>query len=272
MIATAAARIRTALCATTITRLCYVLIFMALLTACTGPVRAPVYGQGPQTHQSEYRTARAVTHYRVRGGDTLYAIAWHYGRDFRDLARWNNIRPPYTIYPGQRLRLTPRPHPRHQKAVATPPANSEGRKREPHHVRAGENRVKARSDRHASRSLRWRWPARGRVVQLQSPLGKKGVDILGKRGQEILAAESGEVVYSGSGLIGYGQLIIIKHNDVFLSAYAHNSSLYVKEGTRVRAGQKIAAMGRSGNDVVGLHFEIRRNGKPVPPLQYLPRK
>ncbi len=261
---------------TAIIRLCCPWIFVILLAACAGPVRAPVYGQGPRVTShlppAEHHGATVPDAYRVRDGDTLYAIAWRYGRDFRDLARWNGIAPPYTIYPGQRIRLTPGSRLRRQRTDNGPLARADARNREAHHTRATENKVKADPGRHARRQLKWRWPARGRVVQLRSPLGKKGVDIRGKPGQEILAAESGEVVYSGSGLMGYGQLIIIKHNDMFLSAYAHNSSLYVKEGTRVRAGQKIAAMGRSGNDIVGLHFEIRRNGKPVPPLRYLPRK
>ncbi len=265
-----------AVCSVTTLELFSLLVLIALLTACAGPVRAPVYGKGSQAEilgsPAGRQKPRPAAYYKVRAGDTLYAIAWRYGRDFRELARWNAIRPPYVIYPGQRLRLTPVARPRRQKTLAARTGSEERHKRERDHVKGTGERVKASPDSTPVRPLKWRWPARGRILQLQSPLGVKGVDIRGKRGQAVLATESGEVVYSGSGLIGYGRLIIIKHNDMFLSAYAHNSSLYVKEGDHVRAGQKIAAMGSSGSDVVALHFEIRRNGKPVPPLEYLPPK
>ncbi len=122
------------------------------------------------------------------------------------------------------------------------------------------------------RRLRWRWPAEGKVVRTRAALGTEGIDIYGRLGQAVRASEGGKVVYSGSGLIGYGKLVIIKHDDEYLSAYAHNQTLLVKEGEQVERGQQIARMGQSGTDRVKLHFEIRRDGKPVPPLRYLPSR
>jgi lipoprotein NlpD len=120
----------------------------------------------------------------------------------------------------------------------------------------------------------WVWPANGRLISGYQPdaPGKKGIDIAGKKGQSVKAAAAGKVVYSGSGLVGYGRLIIIKHNETLLSAYGHNSNLLVSEGEYVKAGQVIANMGSSGTDRTRLYFEIRKNGKPVNPLRYLPRR
>ena len=120
----------------------------------------------------------------------------------------------------------------------------------------------------------WQWPARGKILQsFSSSSGKnKGIDIAGKLGETVKAAASGSVVYAGSGLLGYGRLVIIKHNEQFLSAYAHNRVLTVKEGDKVKGGQKIAEIGSSGTTSTKLHFEIRSNGKPVDPVRYLPRR
>uniref|UniRef100_I1XH81 Lipoprotein NlpD n=1 Tax=Methylophaga nitratireducenticrescens TaxID=754476 RepID=I1XH81_METNJ len=125
-----------------------------------------------------------------------------------------------------------------------------------------------------SESLIWRWPTEGRVVSTfsESAAGRKGINIIGKPGQPILAAADGKVVYSGNGLPRYGNLLIVKHNDVYLSAYAHNDTLLVKEGDTVKNGQRIATLGRSGTQVEQLHFEIRRNGKPVDPIRFLPKQ
>ena len=123
----------------------------------------------------------------------------------------------------------------------------------------------------SSGKIKWFWPTRGKIVKSDSPTSKKGVDISGSSGQPVKAAAEGKIVYSGSGLVGYGKLIIIKHNDKFLSAYAYNSDLLVNEGDIVKAGQKISEMGQdqSGRNI--LHFEIRLNGNPINPLKYLPK-
>lgn len=189
----------------------------------------------------------------VRRGETLYEIAWRYGRDYRRLARWNNLGDGSLIYPGQVIRLTPpatgRAVPGDRRTGSAPPLPTIPRQASPG----------------------FRWPTRGRVeVGFGGRPGSgTGVLIGGRAGQPVTAAAAGRVVYSGSGLIGYGQLIIIKHNDTYLSAYGHNSSLLVKEGDSVRTGQRIATMGEGPGRQPRLHFEIRRNGKPVDPQTLL---
>jgi lipoprotein NlpD len=218
----------------------------------------------------------APSSYLIRSGDTLYSIAWRYGLDFKRLAALNGINPPYLIYAGQRLRLHA-PAGTHGPTADRVPQVSRGAQNnritvKSSHATTPSSTVENRSSPTHSAPLRWRWPAQGRVAEAETALGQKGINILGTMGEPVLAAAAGEVVYSGSGLIGYGKLIIIRHDDVYLSAYAHNEKLLVKEGTKVSGGQKIAEMGRSGTKQVMLHFEIRRNGKPVPPLSYLPNR
>lgn len=204
-------------------------------------------------------------------GDTLYSIAWGYGLDYRTVASWNAILPPYTIYPGQHIRFSPPDTRRRVAAPASPPAHRHAVAPPP------TQRTSAPAPRVAVTRrgpVRWQWPTQGTVISGFSAdqAGKKGLDIAGKLGQPVYAAAAGRVVYSGSGLIGYGKLIIINHNDTYLSAYAHNSRLLVSENQEVKKGQHIADMGDSGADRVMLHFEIRRNGKPVDPMKYLPRQ
>lgn len=195
----------------------------------------------------------------VVAGDTLYSIAAESSVDFRDLARWNNLPPPYVIKPGQSLLLSP-PQPRSASAGSRSRASSSsGPSRS-----AGRASIKVGS---------WVWPTEGSILARFSHRGSnKGLDIGGRRGQAIRAAAPGKVVYKGSGLRGYGQLIIVKHNRDFLSAYAHADRIYVAEGDVIKRGQKIAAMGGSGTDRVKLHFEIRYRGSPVDPLKYLPKR
>ncbi len=192
--------------------------------------------------------------YTVRRGDTLYSIAWRYGLDYRELAAWNQIAPPYLIYPGERIRVTgTRPaslsaaHPEQIAVLPGPLA---------HHRYRGP----------------WVWPAAGKVVGrfTGQGLNGNGIAIQGTRGETVVAAHSGRVVYVGSGLPGYGRLIIIRDSPEYLSAYAFNQRIRVVEGMIVKAGQPIAAMGvREGRAL--LHFEIRRKGRPVNPLAFLPR-
>lgn len=236
------------------------------------------------------------TYYRVRKGDTLFSIAWRTNKDFRSLARWNGIRAPYVIYPGQLIRLKPFQVARGapvlaQKQTRSPVTSASGSSG-PSKIRrdAGDNRrpkaggENPRPTLHAHKSeplsrplaargkLHWTWPTQGRVVarwKAGDPL-RKGIKIAGSAGQAVRAAESGKVVYSGSGLIGYGRLIIIKHNDKYLSAYGHNRKLLVSQGQLVTRGQKIAEMGTSNDGRALLHFEIRRDGKPVNPMRLLP--
>ena len=193
----------------------------------------------------------------VRKGETLFSIAWRYGKNTQDIARWNRLGNGSLIYPGQVLRLNGSAASGRSSSSSTPSAS-----------------------RPAPRSLpsipsqpapKWSWPTQGRInVNFGAKPGTgTGVLINGKAGQSIKAAAPGRVVYAGSGLIGYGKLIIIKHNDTYLSAYGYNASLLVKEGDKIKKGQKIATMGEGPERKPRLHFEIRRNGKPVNPRQYL---
>lgn len=203
------------------------------------------------------RARTPVDYYHVRRGDTLYSIAWQHGLSVDQLAGMNAIRKPYTIYKGQRLRVRPGSTPPPvRSAPATRTAAAKPAPKLPAVVK------------------HWVWPTQGRVSNGYRPsgTGKKGIDISGKKGQPVKAAAAGKVVYSGSGLVGYGRIIIIKHNETLLSAYGHNSKLLVSEGEYVKAGQVIANMGSSGTDRTRLYFEIRKNGKPVNPLRYLPNR
>jgi len=235
--------------------------------------------------------------YRVKDGDTLYSIAWRYGYNPRTVAGWNNIPPPYTIYPGQRLFIIP-PYQQKPRSGAPPqqvarsgggdaPAATVARTPPPSAATATtparsmsnnttaitQKKLENNPQRLHHGKISWIWPTEGNVATAFSPAkGKKGVDIGGKEGQSVNAAAAGTVVYSGNGLIGYGNLVIIKHSETYLSAYGHNKRLLVKEGSTVRQGEKIAEMGGRGKGDAVLHFEIRRDGKPVDPMNYLPKQ
>jgi len=205
-------------------------------------------------------------YHRVQPGETLYSISWRYGLDYRQVAGWNGLEPPYTIYNGQRLRLTPRGG-RHETAAAahssqTAPVVSTPT---PSHS--------PRSTSTSSVPIHWQWPARGSLLHRFSggDISRKGIDIGGRVGQKVRAAAAGRVVYAGSGLLNYGKLIILKHDDNYLSAYAYNRILRVKEGDTVVAGQHIADMGHKTQGAAMLHFEIRYDGRPMDPLKYLPK-
>jgi len=240
--------------------------------------------------------------YRVQRGDTLYSIAFRNGVDFRELAEWNSIEPPYTIYPGRELRLsprsatrtvasaappapaapspsaTPKPVPAAPVATPPPPSTSAGT---PSHVGSPTSVPPSGvtppppppPEPAPAGDVAWRWPADGQVVggYVAGDPMKQGIDIAGKAGAPVRAAADGTVVYSGNGLIGYGELIIVKHNASLLSAYGHNRKRLVQEGDRVKSGQTIAEMGANGAREE-LHFEIRKNGKPSNPLDFLPRR
>lgn len=229
-------------------------------------------------------------YHAVQRGETLYSIAWRFDLNYRNLARWNGLSPPYTIYPGQRLRMSPPSTVRQastseattssvsvsersttsvtkqavQQPVPRTTAHYQARQRSPE------------STASTNLALHWIWPTQGRVIEGFSDKqgGNLGIDIAGRRGQPIIAAIGGQVVYSGDGLPSYGKLLIIQHNEHYLTAYAHNNKLLVHEGDVVRQGQEIATLGRSGTDVQEpmLHFEIRRDGDPVDPMHYLPKR
>jgi lipoprotein NlpD len=263
------------------------------LAACTSTVvrstgNTPVK---PRVSTPKYG-ATAVVH----RGDTLYGIAFRNGLDVRDLAAWNGIGAPYTVYPGQSLRLYPRnasastvtsrPPVTPVRTQPVPPATGRPATTTTTTttppVTASTGTTAAASSTPATSApttpvasdITWRWPADGQLLTrfVAGEPTKQGVDIAGDGGAPVKAAADGVVVYSGSGLVGYGELIIVKHNDAWLSAYGHNRARMVNEGAIVKAGQQIAVMGRTGAPRDMLHFEIRYNGKPVDPLTYLPRR
>ena len=207
--------------------------------------------------------------YIVKPSDTLYSISWRYGLDSQQLADWNNIDLNAPIHPGQRLRMI---KPRNQATPAkSTQATASRTEREP---KPDQIRPSSSSQPMNSPDPRkWIWPTAGKPLNtfLATRLDRRGIDIAGRLGQPVVAVADGKVVYSGNGLAGYGNLIIIKHSETFLSAYAYCQQRLVEEGMSVKAGKQVATMGEEDN-VAQLHFEIRRNGKPVDPLKYLPKQ
>lgn len=283
------------------------LVCGAALAAC-GPTRqAPVIERAPQARPAKPApgpsTRGRVTDtragfYTVKKGDTLYSIALDHGLDYRDLADWNNI-DPTRIKVGQQLRLMPpagavttaplksAPGAVERRALGTSAAGeSDAVKLQPQAVRVpysdqaysqmasikAEPETARQSDPpRAAGEIGWIWPASGKVLKgFNESANLKGIAIAGKLGQPVFASAPGRVIFSGTGIRGFGKLIVIKHNDTFLSVYGHNSQLLVKEGQAVTRGQKIAEMGNTDSDEVKLHFEIRRYGKPVDPMKFLP--
>ncbi|WP_456415545.1 peptidoglycan DD-metalloendopeptidase family protein [Thiolapillus sp.] len=258
------------------------LLMTAVVGGCASQGTSVGYKQQSKPRPSVKRPGGT---YRVRKGDSLYSIAWRAGLDYQTVARWNNLRSPYTIYPGQTIRLSPpklsrKPHVAAEKTpkkTTPPPASNKKPVLKTKPKNAPKPVAKSTKTRKAppvsSGKLQWRWPTKGKILSRYSSAdaSRSGIKIAGKPGQKVLAAEAGEVVYVGSGLIGYGQLIIIKHNNKYLSAYGHNSNLLVKEGDVVKRGQHISNMGITNQGKALLYFEVRRYGKPVDPLAYLPR-
>ncbi len=267
-------------------RLMYSLIFFVgfLLSACSSSNYAPVTNGWSNGNA-------ASRNYRVQHDDTLYSIAFRYGLDYRKLADANHISAPYHIVTGQMLVLLPEANDavtsteakapvvtgaapvttiKSQPVIVSPATKSTVVATKP--AIATPPSASCRPEINSTGPVgKWLWPASGRVIHTFSDTygGNKGIDIAGRAGEPIKATASGRVVYSGSGLRGYGLLLIVKHNSEYLSAYAHNSKLLVKEGDKVRAGQTIALMGSTGATRVLLHFEIREAGKPVDPLKLL---
>lgn len=263
-------------------KLLCVLMLGALLFGCSGTAsKAPVVDRSHAT-----RAPVTSGNYVVKRGDTLYSIAFRFGWDWKVLAARNGIAAPYVIVPGQVIRfshtanapvvrtVTPARAPTAQsvKKPATVAQNKPVQSAQP--VRPVTSQKKTSTPVAAAQQGKWLWPTDGALVGVFSSNTSlnKGIDIAGKLGQPIVATADGSVVYAGSGLRGYGELVIIKHNDTFISAYGHNRRLLVNEGQTVKAGQQIAEMGSTGTDQVKVHFEIRRQGKPVDPLQYLPKR
>ena len=205
-------------------------------------------------------------YYTVKPGDTMIRIGMDNGQSGRDIARWNKLDNPNLIEAGQVLRVVP---PAPEAPLVRPPATA-GTASAPATVSsAPASPVAPAVPTAAEDAISFQWPARGNLISGFDESKNKGLDIGGKAGDPVLAAADGRVVYAGAGLRGYGNLIILKHNNTYLTAYAHNQTLLVKEDQVIKRGQKIAEMGNSDADQVKLHFEIRRQGKPVDPAKYL---
>lgn len=216
--------------------------------------------------------------YIVRKGETLYSISWRADIDVRTLAKYNNISSPYQIYPGQKIFLKATSSKANKnKPVAKKTTKSKAKARKKPVAQRkkqayGENVDREKVD--LNQKVRtWQWPAKGKIIKGYSSAkqGNKGIDIEGQRNDPIKSAADGKVVYAGNALRGYGRLIIVKHNDDYLSAYAHNDTILVKENQEVKQGQTIARMGDTDAQRVMLHFEVRFRGKSVNPLKYLPK-
>jgi len=278
------------------------LIFLAACSSTKG--RAPVYDgtSNKKLPANHVGTKAAKTKiigkdtYIVRAGDTMYSIAWRAGVDVNALIKRNNLKKPYIIHTGQILQLTVKNKKTRSKSQNAKKGKIIGCSGQ----NCGENgqlkvviksskeypdkkvaekivkskKVQAKKQPDSTKVSKWIWPSKGKLVKTfaNSAQGMKGISIANRRGTSVYAAAAGKVVYSGSGLRGYGNLIIIRHNYDYLSAYAHNEKLMIKENEQVTAGQKIATMGDSGTDTVRLHFDIRYRGKSVDPLRYLPKR
>jgi len=205
--------------------------------------------------------------YTVRKGDTLYAIAFRYDMDVKKLMQINKLKDPYSLNKGQVLSLQALPEAAVRKkrmihGIASPAEKINKNKLVQQKIQIVKTKL--------INTDSWLWPVKGSLMQTFNPgKGKKGIDIVGKKGMPIRAAATGVVAYAGNGLPGYGNLILLKHANQYLSAYAHNEVLNVKEGQSIKAGQVIAHMGKLNKSAWGLHFEIRKAGKPINPLKYL---
>lgn len=294
-----------------------VIVLCCALIGCAAHTPAPVTGLDDK-YEANSRGSYRGSYYEVRKGDTLYFIAYVTDKDVKKIISYNDLKAPYTIYPGQKLKLwqpsykapayggtgagavalaatstavatkspslsknsnqkvsSHKSKTAHKTVKKHPPKKVEHSKSKGYVGVKGKqnvNKVVNKTKAHNHKISKWLWPTKGRVIKKFSvgDQGNKGIDIAGRRGQPVVSTASGTVVYSGNALRGYGNLVIIKHNDNYLSAYAHNSQLLVHEGQSVKAGQKIATMGSSGTSSVRLHFEIRYQGKSVNPKRYLP--
>ncbi|WP_462180556.1 peptidoglycan DD-metalloendopeptidase family protein [Pseudoalteromonas gelatinilytica] len=267
----------------------YVTLFLSiLLFGCTSrEAPAPVSSLDNKVKPATRKVNISGSKYVVKKGDTLYSIAFSAQQDFRTLAKINDIPAPYTIFPGQSVLLTKSARKQKKtkkytnsskKSTVSIQKNNKKLKKEldqpkqREYVQKQANKIISEKNSNSNAKVVWNWPAKGKVTQRFSNKenGFKGLQITNKQGASVLAAAHGTVVYAGNALRGYGNLIILKHNDDYLSAYAHNSKLLVKEKQEVKAGQKIAEMGSSDSSVTALRFEIRYRGQAVNPAKYLP--
>ncbi|MGB1261437.1 MAG: peptidoglycan DD-metalloendopeptidase family protein [Cognaticolwellia sp.] len=265
------------------------LVVVLVTSACSSRhTPAPVVDvQGSLPLSQRIKNSVTGSEYIVKKGETLYSIAWRADLDVRTLANINNIKAPYNIFPQQKLFLvkktsqpsknnTQRKHTTSskQKVIKKPIAQ---KKKQAYGRNVTEQKISKKAQKpkaeFSQKIRKWRWPAQGKVIRKFSTAkqGNKGIDIAGRRGDSVKATANGKVVYAGDALQGYGQLVIVKHNDDYLSAYAHNDRILVKEQQIVKAGQVIAKMGDTDAERIMLHFEVRFRGKSVNPMKYLPK-
>ncbi len=218
----------------------------------------------------------AHVYHQIKKGETLYSVSWQYGQDFHQVAKWNRIKSPYLLRPGDWIRVAPpvvgtkTQSVKRRAVILDRFADSASSSVAPAPAKKSPTKVTTKTP--GADPQKWLWPVKGELLRKfdAKAQGRKGIEIAGQLGAAISATAAGRVVYSGNGLRGYGNLIIVKHSDRFLSAYAHNRALLVKEGVKVKQGQTIAKMGRTESERINLYFEIRLNGKAVDPLRYLP--
>jgi len=271
-------------------------IFCVFVTSCSSNAPAPVvdlsYFSSSKSISNKSainstalssKSSRTIVKHLVKPGETLYSIAWRYSVDHRALAKLNEI-DDNTIYPGQKLIIAPSSKQvfdskslvsavRKDVFKQTEIKFSSKKHSQSKQLSSKNNNTLQSKARTEQKVERWIWPVNGKIIEKFSNRSNlnKGLDIAAQRGSPVRATAQGRVVYSGNGLRGYGHLVIIKHNETYLSAYAHNDKIHVQENEFVKAGQKIADLGRSDSDRDKLHFEIRYKGKPVDPLKYLPK-
>jgi lipoprotein NlpD len=235
-------------------------------------VNACAHESAPVINKSPSRVIPEA--YEVKQGDSVYNIAWSVGLDYLDIVKWNGLKAPYAIKPGQVINL--RESVVKTTALSTEPSNIKqsaiATELPPRQAAPVTKAVPAAAPAvgFSKTPAKWNWPAEGKLVGKYAPSkGSNGIQIAGADGSAIKATAAGEIVYVGEGLRGYGKLIIVKHSPKFLSAYAHNRDILVNEGQAVKSGERIGRMGNTGAESTMLHFEIRVDGKPVDPLQYL---
>ena len=262
--------------------------FAGILAGCSSTSSSVSVVDRNNAAKAAQRQPVTTGQYAVKRGDTLFSIAFRYGWDYKALAERNSIPAPYTIRPGQVIRFDGRSGAPATVVTTTQSGNSASSSSRTTVTRRPVTTAPVVSGSSTTTVVPvptpvpagertqggWAWPANGVLIGKFASNGSlnKGIDIAGDLGQPVFAASDGAVVYAGSGLRGYGELVIIKHSDTYVSAYGHNRRLLVREGQQVKVGQTIAEMGSTGTDRVKLHFEIRRQGKPVDPLQFLPRR
>ncbi len=247
----------------------------AMGKAASAPVTSPSAQAEPTKPLAGAENAGKPGYYTVQRGDNLTRIGLDHGQGWRDLARWNNISNPDVIEVGQVVRVSPPGSAVENAGVVVRPVaqNVQSNAQQTNAQANAANKpvpvAAPAAPAAAGEDIAFAWPATGSVIAGFDEAKNKGLDIGGKAGDAVLAAADGQVVYAGAGLRGYGNLVILKHNSTYLTAYAHNQKLLVKEDQKVRRGDKIAEMGNSDADRVKLHFEVRRQGKPVDPAKFL---